>query len=268
MFCVKAFAADVTAPVVSLFTLPATSSSLVVPITAFTATDLVGVTGYYVGESSTKPSSSASGWTVSAPSSYSFSSTGSKTLYAFAKDIAGNVSSGIPAPVNIAVSNTLTLSVSGTGAGRVTSTPGGIDCSLATCPSAQFPSNSIVTLHVTPDSNSLFIGWGAACAGTNDCTITMDSAKSVTALITSVPPVKVGLSTYNTLTQALSAAAGGLEIQSRAVVFSESVSIGVDVKLQGGFDTGFNTNNGSYSTLNGTLLVGKGILTVENLVIQ
>ena len=66
-----------------------------------TATDSVGVTGYYVSTSSSTPSASASGWTaVSSTASYSIavsmsiaSSSGFRYVYAWFKDAAGNVSS-------------------------------------------------------------------------------------------------------------------------------------------------------------------------------
>jgi hypothetical protein len=45
-----------------------------------------------ITESATAPSSSASGWSSSAPTSFTFSSEGSKTAYAWTKDAAGNVS--------------------------------------------------------------------------------------------------------------------------------------------------------------------------------
>ena len=60
-----------------------------------TASDNVGVTGYLVTESSTKPSATAAGWTSAKPASYTFASAGAKTLYAWAKDAAGNVSSSL-----------------------------------------------------------------------------------------------------------------------------------------------------------------------------
>lgn len=58
-----------------------------------TATDNVGVTGYLITETSTKPSSAATGWSTTPLVSYSFTTEGSKILYAWAKDQAGNVSS-------------------------------------------------------------------------------------------------------------------------------------------------------------------------------
>jgi hypothetical protein len=86
---------DTTAPTITAFTMPATASSLTVNVSSFTATDEVGVTGYCINESASAPtagSCSGSGWAASAQTSYTFGSAGSKTLYAWAKDAAGNVS--------------------------------------------------------------------------------------------------------------------------------------------------------------------------------
>jgi hypothetical protein len=90
---------DSIAPNVTGFSIPATSASLTASITTFTATDNVGVTGYLVTESATAPSVSAAGWRSSAPSSYTFATSGTKTLYAWAKDAAGNVSTSLSATV-------------------------------------------------------------------------------------------------------------------------------------------------------------------------
>ena len=60
---------DATAPVVSAFALPATATSLTVPVTTFTATDNVAVTGYLITTSATAPAVSATGWTATAPAS-------------------------------------------------------------------------------------------------------------------------------------------------------------------------------------------------------
>ena len=94
-------AADTTPPTVNSFNLPSTSSSLTVSITSITATDNVGVPGYTVSESATAPNASASGWVASPPSSYTFATAGTKTLYAWAKDAAGNVSASKSAQVTI-----------------------------------------------------------------------------------------------------------------------------------------------------------------------
>jgi hypothetical protein len=55
-----------------------------------------------ISESSTKPSATASvGWSGTKPTSYTFGSAGSKTLYAWAKDAEGNVSASRSALVTI-----------------------------------------------------------------------------------------------------------------------------------------------------------------------
>ena len=97
----KPATADTTPPSVTAFSIPSTSSSLTIPITTFTATDNVGVTGYLVTESSTTPSPSAPGWSATAPTSYTFATAGAKTLYAWAKDAANNVSTSRSASVTI-----------------------------------------------------------------------------------------------------------------------------------------------------------------------
>ena len=87
-----ASATDATAPVVTAFTMPATAKSFTVPITTFTASDNVGVTGYLVTQSYTRPTAGAAGWSATRPLKFTFSSTGVRTAYAWTKDAAGNVS--------------------------------------------------------------------------------------------------------------------------------------------------------------------------------
>jgi len=93
--------ADVTAPTLSSFALPATATSLTVPVSGLTASDNIAVTGYMITESATKPAAGAAGWSSSPPASFTFSSAGAKTAYAWAKDAAGNVSSSRSTTVTI-----------------------------------------------------------------------------------------------------------------------------------------------------------------------
>jgi hypothetical protein len=92
---------DVTKPVVSAFSIPSTSTSLVVAISSFTASDNKAVTGFMLTESATAPLAGNAGWTATAPTSYSFATEGTKTLYAWAKDAAGNVSSSMSGQATI-----------------------------------------------------------------------------------------------------------------------------------------------------------------------
>jgi len=93
--------ADRTPPTVTAFTLPSTSNSLDVEISALEATDDVGVTGFLVTTSPTPPTASAAEWTPSPPASLSFSAPGAYTLYGWAKDAANNVSNHLSRTVTI-----------------------------------------------------------------------------------------------------------------------------------------------------------------------
>jgi chorismate mutase len=99
---------DITKPTVTAFTIPATSSSLTAAVSSFTATDNTAVTGYILTESSAAPLAGNAGWTAAAPTSYTFASEGTKTLYAWAKDAAGNVSTSANAQVIITLPVTST----------------------------------------------------------------------------------------------------------------------------------------------------------------
>lgn len=83
---------DTSRPVVSVFDVPSTSTSLTVPLAALSATDNVGVTAYLINESAVAPALSSTMWSPSVPTTYQALSPGAKTLYAWARDAAGNVS--------------------------------------------------------------------------------------------------------------------------------------------------------------------------------
>ena len=73
-----------------------------------------------------------------------------------------------------------TLTVSKQGPGTVSSSPGGINCG-STC-SASYAGSSVVTLTAVPAHGANFKGWsGGGCSGTGTCTITLNTAMSVTA---------------------------------------------------------------------------------------
>jgi hypothetical protein len=93
-------------------------------------------------------------------------------------------SGGCSVPMNAAETVTATfvpleaLSVSVTGSGTVTSSPGGINCG-STC-TANFAQGTQVTLTATPANGYGLSSWGGACSGVN-CVVTMNTAQSVTA---------------------------------------------------------------------------------------
>ena len=92
---------DTMPPEITSFELPATFNKLTVPILSFTATDDVGVVAYKITRTSSKPSASRKGWKGTPPTSVRFEETGVKTVYAWAKDAAGNVSLGAKAVVRV-----------------------------------------------------------------------------------------------------------------------------------------------------------------------
>lgn len=111
--------ADVIVPVVTAFTIPATSTLLTISISNLNASDNIGVTGYLLTETSTKPASTATGWSLTQPTSYTFASIGTKSLYAWAKDAAGNVSASLKADIVISVPAATAFTLNGPSSGNV-----------------------------------------------------------------------------------------------------------------------------------------------------
>jgi uncharacterized repeat protein (TIGR02543 family) len=96
---------DVADPEITGFTTPPTVAADYLYIGGITlsATDDKAVTGYLINESASTPSLSDAGWSATAPTAYSFGSSGNKVLYAWAKDAAGKIS----APATSSVAATL-----------------------------------------------------------------------------------------------------------------------------------------------------------------
>ena len=80
----------------------------------------------------------------------------------------------------------LTIKKAGGGSGKVTSSPGGIDCGGA-C-EFEFEKNTKVVLSQSADSSSEFVRWIGACSGSAACEVTMSTAKTVTAEFKPAPP--------------------------------------------------------------------------------
>jgi hypothetical protein len=174
-------------------------------------------------------------------------------------------------PVNLAnVLATLTVQIPATGNGNVTSTPPGIACNV-TC-SGQFPWGSDVVLHASPATYSIFSGWATPYSGTNDCTVSMNGANSATAMfvydaVHRARIYRTNAMYYPSLITAYNEAMAGEQIQARAELFSESLTIEKNVRFKGGYDSDFHSATGK-TGIHGTLTVKGGSLTVENLQIQ
>ncbi len=85
--------------------------------------------------------------------------------------------------------NVVTVALSGSGRGVVSSLASGIGCSTANqdaC-TAQFSTTAEVVLQASPMPGSRFAGWSGDCTGTGACVLAMDASRSVTARFDPVP---------------------------------------------------------------------------------
>jgi hypothetical protein len=83
---------DRVVPTMTAFIVPTTSASRDVAITTFTPSETLARTRYIITESNTPPLVTASGWSETIPATYPAPTDGSKILYAWVKDAAGNIS--------------------------------------------------------------------------------------------------------------------------------------------------------------------------------
>ncbi len=88
-----------------------------------------------------------------------------------------------------------------------------------------------------------------------------------------VLPVRIDRQTplyYSSLQSALNVAASGDLIQLQAATLTEAVDLnsGAAVTLSGGYDACYTDNSGGSSTISGSLTIGSGSVTIEDVVIQ
>lgn len=133
-----------------------------------------------------------------------------------------------------------------------------------------------VTLHVTDmDQYTVFGGWAGACTNSSgDCVFTMDGTKEVTVAFNRdmANAVRIDLPApgpYSTLSAAYSHAFSGAVLKAWGTWFEETLNASEDkaISLKGGYNRDYTSING-FATLIGALTVGKGSLTVENLIIR
>ena len=73
----------------------------------------------------------------------------------------------------------LSVKVTGSGTGTISSSPSGINCGQA-C-TASFTVDTQVTLTATPSADSAFAGWQGVCSGTSTCVVNLSAGMSVSA---------------------------------------------------------------------------------------
>jgi len=182
----------------------------------------------------------------------------------------------VAAEGNLLPDYTVSLSFAGSGSGRVTSFPVGIQCNLD-C-SAPFNSYFPVTLTPTADQYMIFSGWsGGGCSGSAPCTITLTGNTTVnatfdndTAHMVYVPGTVPGTGTYyTTLQAAYDGADPGSTVSAWAISYLENLTCGMDksILLKGGYDQNYTSQTG-YTILDGVLTIGRGVLTVDRLIVK
>lgn len=164
----------------------------------------------------------------------------------------------------------LTLNI--TGSGNISGySSTNFSCAGPSC-SMAFPAGAAMLLSAAPSTNFTFAGWsGGGCNGTGDCSLTLYADTTINATFEPIPLVQiVGKPTeFFSLNEAFAAAFDGCTLKARNVVFSGALNLDlpVGVTLRGGFNSDFETIS-DYTFLQGILTLGRGCLTVNNLVIR
>jgi len=164
----------------------------------------------------------------------------------------------------------------------------GISCSsvngetkTGTC-SASFNPGDSVSLAAAPDANSTFSTFSGptGCTTAGGCSFTITADTTVTGTFSGAYKAWIsGGNGHDTLSLAHTNAGSGATILARELhnatnlavePFVENLTITKPITLKGGYNAGFSSNAGLYSTLSGILTIGgtSGSLTVENLIIK
>ncbi|MBA3393312.1 MAG: DUF4215 domain-containing protein [Deltaproteobacteria bacterium] len=125
---------------------------------------------YNVGQSVTLTATAASGSRFAGWSGGACSGTGTCVV---------TMNGPLAITANFVDLDTLSVDFTGAGAGTVTSSPAGLNCT-GDC-SAEFDDGSQVTLTATASSGSIFTGWSNGCSGTGTCVVNLTSNTQVTA---------------------------------------------------------------------------------------
>jgi len=167
----------------------------------------------------------------------------------------------------------LSVTLQGDGSGSVHSTAPDINCGSGTC-NQTYSYGSVVSLTPTPGLHSLFGGWSGHCTGsTIPCAVTMDQGRAVLAAFGIDPAYGVwidpGLNYYNSIGNAYQTAGIYAHIKACRLNFNEILFFGAPktITLSGGWNSAY-TNKAGVTTVSGSMTVGNGSVTVENLAIR
>jgi hypothetical protein len=169
----------------------------------------------------------------------------------------------------------LTVTKAGTGAGTVTVDTDSLNWNFNTG-TANYAPDTSVNISACADPESSFAGWTGDCIGNGSpCSIVMSAVKSVTAtfhlLSCDEKLVRIqGTSYYyQTIQDAYNLLNNGENAQIQALSFAENLVLqkDTDVQLEGGYDCNYSSNSG-VTTINGSLTIQGGTVTIEELIIE
>jgi PKD repeat protein len=265
--------ADSSVPTVDAFTIPSASSSLTFNISSFAASDDVGVTGYLINESSEPPGPAAPGWSAAIPASYTAASSGTHTLYAWAKDGAGNVSTSRSATITITLPSQTDFTATPTsGPNPLTVTftdrsAGGPSLWLW-----DFGDGHASTLqnpvHTYASAGSFTVSLTATGIG-GAVIMTKSNYISVNACGYGDIRIKGTSYYYPTIQDAYNARANGDTIMLHAQTFTENLTLQNNtlVKLQGGYNCDY-TSDAGFTTIVGKIDVSEGTITLDRVIMR
>jgi uncharacterized repeat protein (TIGR02543 family) len=169
-----------------------------------------------------------------------------------------------------------TLSVNVDGSGTVSNSPAPDMTCTNNC-TQNFNEGTVVTLTADPATNYDFTGWTGECSGSDNCFVTMDAAKNVTATfsVNNIPYPAMREDTQETFTS-IQTAYDSVPLGQTATIKAKAgdqasgdlyFDRDVTFKLKGGYNDIF-TDFVSYTLLYGTLTISGGPVTVSNLIIK
>ncbi len=171
----------------------------------------------------------------------------------------------------------LLISFAGTGNGTVTVSgirSGESDSFSSNENSSEyFDFDTSVNLNASPAEYSIFSGWTGACGSTANCTVLMDSDKSITATfnndIVHMCRIEDSSTYYSTLQDSYNGVPASGTIKVWGTDFTENLKANINklVLVEGGYNSSYTSNTG-YTTLDGVLTISLGTLVIENLVIR
>lgn len=134
-----------------------------------------------------------------------------------------------------------------------------------------YDSGTAVKLLALPSEGHIFGGWSGDCAGSAPAAslfMTTDRECTANYLYCGGLPVEIGSVGYSGLSAAYEVASDGDTMKMLASNLQESPDLNrqVEIILEGGYGCGFDSNP-SMTLLKGPLTVGKGSVTVENLIL-